>query len=134
LEARDRGLGPALRRLTAALTSPAMADWLEAATGHGILSRPEIVAHRMRAGDYVGFHNDFRAGGERLRGVIYLADEARNAEDGAFIALGDDPGRVLAVVRPLHNRMLVFRTSRSSNHLVTEVEGPDRFSINFAWY
>ncbi len=129
----DPGLGPAIGNLTAALCSDAMLSWLATATGHVALHNPEVVAHKMRLGDYIGFHNDCHPNGERLRGVLFLDTEYRAPNDGVLVAMGSDPTEVVEAVTPTHNRLFFFRVSTNSNHLVTEVLGADRFSINFSW-
>lgn len=133
LQADDPNLGPAIGNLTAALYSDAMLAWLATATGHVALHNPEVVAHKMRLGDYIGFHNDYRPNGERLRGVLFLDTENRVSDDGILVAMGSNPTEVVEAVIPTHNRLFFFRVSMASNHLVTEVLGADRFSINFSW-
>ena len=133
LQAGDPNLGSAIGNLTAALCSDAMLAWLATATGHVTLHNPEVVAHKMRLGDYIGFHNDYRPNGERLRGVLFLDTEHRTSDDGVLVAMGSNPTEIVEVVIPTHNRLFFFRVSTNSNHLVTEVLGADRFSINFSW-
>ena len=133
LQTGDPRLGPAIKELTAALCSDSMLAWVANATGHVALHSVEVIAHKMRPGDYIGYHNDYRPNGERVRGVIFLGTQHREIDDGVLVAMGSKENEVVEAIIPTHNRLFFFRVSANSNHLVTEVLGPDRFSINFSW-
>ena len=72
LEANDEALSVALRRLVLMLQSGSLLTWIARCTGRVIKGGPSIVAHRMRPGDYVGIHDDYRLGGEVIRFVLFL--------------------------------------------------------------
>ena len=132
----DATLMAHLRRLVEVFSSIGMQNWIARSMGCVVALPPTVVAHRLRPGDYIGFHNDYRSDGEAVRLVLMLGNAAEES-GGVFVALGESEKsehEVLEVVIPKHNRLLSFCISRRSYHLVTEVTAGDRYSIIFSYY
>ena len=132
----DRDMGGSLTRLMRTFSSIEMRSWIARAIGCIVAVPPTAVAHRLRRGDYIGFHNDYRKDGEMIRLVLMLGNG--NNEGGVFVAMGgNDAGNgneALEAVFQEHNRLLAFCVSRRSYHLVTEVNEGDRYSVVFSYH
>lgn len=97
--------------------------------------RIDCTAHRLVPGQRIRIHNDFIPGGETHRVLVQL-NRGWHDDQGGFLMFfnSEDPSDVHRVFSPLHNSVVGFAISETSNHAVSTIHGGERFTLVFSFY
>ena len=94
----------------------------------------EMTAHKLTNGQSIRLHNDYIGLQETHRLVIHLNAEWKDKNGGLFIiCYSPKPEDIYGIIRPLNNSAIGFAISEHSNHAVSKVNGPDRYSLVYSF-
>jgi Rps23 Pro-64 3,4-dihydroxylase Tpa1-like proline 4-hydroxylase len=98
-------------------------------------SQIDLTAHKLIPGQRIRLHNDFIPGQETHRILIQL-NRGWKDEDGGFLIFFNSPNPedIHRVFRPIHNSVVIFAISPSSNHAVSTVYSGERFTLVYSFY
>jgi hypothetical protein len=102
------------------------------------LDAVEIAAHKLKANQSIGIHNDDPMGrerGETHRLIVGMVDDYEDTNGGLFgIFKGSSNDSLCRLVRPLLNSAVAMELSSRSYHAVSEVRARDRYTIVFSFF
>jgi len=97
--------------------------------------RIDCTVHKLVPGQRIRIHNDFIPGAETLRVLVQL-NRGWHDDHGGFLMLfnSQDPSDVHRVFSPVHDSVVGFAISETSNHAVSTIHGGERFTLVFSFY
>ena len=99
-----------------------------------LTERVEMTAHKLSNGQSIRLHNDYIGRQETHRLIVHLNPEWKETNGGLFIIChSPKPEDIYGIVRPLNNSAIGFAISEHSNHAVSKVYGPDRYSLVYSF-
>jgi hypothetical protein len=107
-----------------------MADVFAATLGEQV----DIDAHRMKAPDKVGIHNDFREGRETHRLLLFVGHDWAEDQGGVLLFFDTPPRAPQVGFPPLHLLAIGFEISPRSYHAVSPVLKGVRYSLVYSFY
>ena len=94
----------------------------------------EITAHKLIKGQSIRIHNDYIHSRETHRLIININPGWKDEHGGLFVICeSPEPEDISKIIRPLDNSAIGFTISKQSNHAVSKVHGPDRYSLVYSF-
>ena len=99
-----------------------------------LTERVGMTAHKLSNGQSIRLHNDYIEKQETHRLIIHLNPEWKDKNGGLFIIChSPKPEDIYGIIRPLDNSAIGFAISEHSNHAVSKVNGPNRYSLVYSF-